>query len=148
MKESIINLFLRDLDKLQEEISSYKDDASIWKIKFEIKNSGGNLALHLIGNLNHFLGAILGNSGYIRLRENEFTNKNINREEIIVQINELKITVKKVLSSLTKQDLEKAYPINVFGNEMKTEYFLIHLFGHLNYHLGQINYHRRLLDKC
>lgn len=75
MKESLIGLFSRDLTKLQEEISAYKDDSSLWKTEPDIKNSGGNLALHLLGNLNHFIGNILGNTGYIRYRENEFNEK-------------------------------------------------------------------------
>jgi len=146
MKTPLIILFKRELNRLKDEISSYSDDAIFWKIENDIKNSGGNLAIHLIGNLNHFVGATLDNSGYNRQRDKEFNDKNVSRELIIEQINALKITLEKVFSSLSQKDLEKKYPIEVFGKPMTTEYFLIHLYGHLNYHLGQINYHRRLLD--
>ncbi len=134
-------LYRRGLDKLNTEILSYKSDAIFWKVEWEIKNSGGNLSIHIVGNLNHFIGAVLGNSGYIRERDKEFSLKDVSREQMTDEIKTLKSVVKRVFSTLT----EKIYSIPVFGEEMTIAYFLIHLFGHLNYHLGQINYHRRLL---
>jgi len=148
MTTSLIILYKRELNRLKDEISAYSDDTIFWKIENDIKNSGGNLTIHLVGNLNHFIGATLGNSGYIRQRNNEFNDKDIPRKLIIDQINTLKIAIDQVLSSLSQEDLANLYPIEVFGKPMTTEYFLIHLYGHLNYHLGQINYHRRLLDNC
>jgi len=147
MTTSLIILYKRELSSLKNEISSYSNDSILWKTNNDIKNSGGNLAIHLLGNLNHFIGATLGKSDYIRQRDKEFSDKNIPRKQITNQINELKVELEEVLSSLTCEGLNKKYPINVFGKEMTTEYFLIHLYGHLNYHLGQINYHRRLLDE-
>ena len=149
MKTSLVQLFIRDIEKLQKEIQLYSKDEIFWKIDNDIKNSAGNLAIHIVGNLNHFIGATLGKSGYIRQREKEFNDKNISRKLIIEQLDALKITIEKVILRLKENDLSDEYPINVFKKEsMTTEYFLIHLFGHLNYHLGQINYHRRLMDKC
>jgi len=149
MKTSLVQLFLRDIEKLQKEIQLYSNDEIFWKTDNDIKNSAGNLAIHLIGNLNHFIGATLGKSGYIRQRDKEFNDKNIQRKLIIQQLDEIKAIIEKVILQLTDNDLFNAYPINVFKNEsMTTEFFLIHLYGHLNYHLGQINYHRRLMDKC
>lgn len=148
MTTSLTILFKRELNRLKNEISAYSDDMNLWKVDNDIINSGGNLALHLIGNLNHFIGATLGNSSYIRQRDSEFNDKSVTRTEIIDQIDELKVTLENVLSTLKKGDLMKNFPIDVFGKPMTTEYFLIHLYGHLNYHLGQINYHRRLLDNC
>ncbi len=146
MTTALIILYKRELNRLKGEISAYSDDTILWKIDKDLKNSGGNLALHLIGNLNHFIGATLGNSGYIRQREKEFNDKNIPREQIADQIDKLKIILESVFSSLTQKDLDKKYSIEVFGKPMTTKYFLLRLYGHLNYHLGQINYHRRLLD--
>lgn len=148
MTTSLTILFKRELNRLKNEISAYSDDMNLWKVDNDIINSGGNLALHLIGNLNHFIGATLGNSSYIRQRDSEFNDKSVTRTEIIDQIDELKVTLENVLSTLKKGDLMKNFPIDVFGKPMTNEYFLIHLYGHLNYHLGQINYHRRLLDNC
>ncbi|MBK1894707.1 DinB family protein [Chryseobacterium paridis] len=144
--ESLKSLYTRDLSKLKTEIEAYQNEESIWKIDGNILNSSGNLCLHLVGNLSHFIGAILGNSGYIRNRELEFSLKDIPRAELIIQIeNTIKI-VNSSLDKLTQVDLEKEYPIEPLGYKMSTEYFLIHLIAHLDYHLGQINYHRRLMD--
>lgn len=146
MKESLQSLFSRDLQKLKTEIESYQREENIWKIDKDISNSAGNLCLHLVGNLNHYIGMTLGNSGYIRNREIEFALKDIPKAKLIQQIDKTIEMVSLTLESLSIEDLQKEYPAEPLGYPMTTEYFLIHLFGHLNYHLGQINYHRRLLD--
>ena len=146
MLESLNVLFARDLRKLKKEISSYTTEENIWLSATNVNNSAGNLTLHLIGNLKHFIGAVLGNTGYIRKRELEFTIKNVPINEINDGIDETIVMVNDVLTQLTTVDLEKNYPIEVFRKPMTTEFFLLHLSTHLNYHLGQINYHRRLLD--
>jgi len=146
MKPILIQLFQRDLEKLKTEITSYKDEKKIWEVSGEIKNSAGNLCLHICGNLQHFIGAVLGNSGYARDRDSEFSRKNVPVEEMQKDIDETIVIIKKTLMELDESKLEEPYPINVFGNEMTTGFFLAHLTTHLNYHLGQINYHRRLLD--
>ncbi|WP_185145447.1 DinB family protein [Chryseobacterium indoltheticum] len=145
MTESIKSLFTRDLNQLKKEIESYQNEEAIWKIDKDILNSAGNLSLHLVGNINHFIGSILGNSGYVRNRELEFSLKNIPKTELILQIEKTIEVVHSSLDQLSEEDMNKEYPIQALGYPMTTEYFLIHLFGHLNYHLGQINYHRRLL---
>jgi len=144
--ESLKSLYTRDLNKLKTEIEAYQNEEAIWKIDKNILNSGGNLCLHLVGNLNHFFGAILVNSGYVRNREEEFSLKNIPKSELIIQVEETLNDVISTLNQLSEEDLKKTYPIELLGYTMTTEYFIIHLFGHLGYHLGQINYHRRLLD--
>jgi uncharacterized damage-inducible protein DinB len=133
MKEDLRKLFLRDLDKLEKEINAYRHESSIWLIDQEILNSAGNLCKHLTGNLKHFIGHILGETGYIRDREAEIAST---KEAINLTFDQL---------DATKMQLK--YPIDVFGHEMTVQYFLFHLMSHLNYHLGQINYHRRLLDR-
>jgi uncharacterized damage-inducible protein DinB len=144
--QSLKSLYTRDLNKLKTEIESYQNEEALWKVDKDILNSGGNLCLHLIGNLKHFFGAILANSGYVRNREEEFSLKNIPKSELIQQVEETLNVVISTLDQLSEEDLAKEYPIEPLGYKMTTEYFLIHLFGHLSYHLGQINYHRRLLD--
>lgn len=138
-------LFARDLDKAIEELKAYTKEEQLWMVKGEIANSGGNLLLHICGNLRHFIGSVLGDSGYIRRREDEFGLKDVKRSEIISELKTTEKMIKEVLSTLESDKLEETFPINVFGNEMTTEFFLMHLYGHLNYHLGQINYHRRLV---
>jgi len=140
------NLFQRDLEKLKSEITSYKDEKKMWEVTGDLSNSAGNLSLHICGNLQHFIGSVLGISGYKRDRDSEFSRKNIPMDEMIRKIDHTIFTVKKTLNELDVNKLEEIYPINVFGKEMTTGFFLAHLTTHLNYHLGQINYHRRLLD--
>lgn len=146
LTKTLIKIFTRDLNKLKIEIDAYKREENLWLLDKEITNSAGNLCLHLVGNLNHFIGAILGDSGYIRQRNLEFSLKNVLKTELLQQIDDTMQLVENVLVKLTAEDLEKQYPINVFKEPMSTEYFLVHLTTHLSYHLGQINYHRRLID--
>ncbi|KMQ70028.1 DinB superfamily protein [Chryseobacterium sp. FH2] len=146
MTESLKSLYARDLNKLKTEIESYQNEKSLWETDKNILNSGGNLCLHLVGNLNHYVGAILGNSGYVRNRELEFSLKNIPKTELTEKVEGTLDIVIKTLNQLNGNDLEKEYPLEALGYKMTTGYFLTHLFGHLSYHLGQINYHRRLLD--
>jgi Protein of unknown function (DUF1572) len=138
-------LFERDLNRLVKEIESYETEESLWLIKDGINNSGGNLALHLVGNLRTYIGKNLGSFDYIRNRKAEFSSKNIPKATLLTMIEETKSIVLKSLESLTVNSLEEIYVEEVLGYEMTTQYFLIHLYGHLNYHVGQINYHRRLL---
>jgi uncharacterized damage-inducible protein DinB len=144
--ETLTQLFARDFETLESEIFAYSTEENLWIKEPGINNSAGNLGLHLAGNLAHFLGAILNNSGYIRDREFEFNGK-VDRDELINRIRDSRKTVRETLDNLTPEDFSKTYPLQPFGFEMSTEYFLIHLYSHFSYHLGQINYHRRLLDK-
>ena len=118
----------------------------MWKIKGEISNSAGNLSLHLVGNLQHFIGKELGGMNYKRLRELEFSVKNVSRETLISQIENTKEIINKTLDGLDEMQLQAQYPILVFENKTSTEFFLLHLASHLSYHLGQVNYHRRLVN--
>jgi hypothetical protein len=145
---SLAKLIERDLNRLSAEINSYKNEEVIWLAEGEINNSAGNLTLHLCGNLQHFIGAIIGKSGYVRDRESEFSVKNIPKAEVLEAIESTKAIVNQTLQRIPESTLNYPYPVRVFdGKDMSTLFFLIHLQGHLNYHLGQINYHRRLLDK-
>jgi uncharacterized damage-inducible protein DinB len=143
--ETLKSLFNRDLNKLRIEIESYQSENQLWTIDKNISNSAGNLCLHLIGNINTYIGAELGKTGYIRDRPLEFSLKDIPKSELISKIDETILIVNKTIDSLTEADLEAIYPQIVFEKEMTTGYFLVHLSTHLAYHLGQINYHRRLV---
>jgi uncharacterized damage-inducible protein DinB len=144
--ESTSKILLRDLDKLEKEISLYPTLNSLWEVRGEIKNPGGNLCLHLCGNLQHFIGAILGNSGYVRNREKEFSLTGLSTKDLVREVITTKEAIKNAMAKMDPAQLEKNYPILVFEEPMTTMYFLIHLTAHLEYHLGQINYHRRLLS--
>ncbi len=144
--DTLIQLFERDLYRLINEIGLYKEEATIWKIEKGISNSTGNLTLHLIGNLNTYIGKELGGTGYVRNRELEFSTKFVKRDLLIEQLNATLEMIKATLSALSNKDLMQEYPILVFTEKTTTEYLLVHLTTHLTYHLGQINYHRRLIE--
>lgn len=143
--ETLKILFNRDLNKLKFEIESYEYENQMWAVNNDISNSGGNLCLHLIGNLNTYIGAEIGKTGYIRNRPLEFSSKDIPRSELIKKIEDTIIVVNNALEILNEKDLNAIYPQIVFEKEMTTGFFLVHLSTHLAYHLGQINYHRRLI---
>lgn len=143
--ETLKTLFNRDLNKLKSEIELFEKENEIWHIQKGITNSAGNLCLHIIGNLNTYIGAEFGKTGYIRNRALEFSLKDVPRAELINKIEETIVTVNNVLNSISEEDLKKEYPLLVFDAKTSTEFMLVHLTTHLAYHLGQINYHRRLL---
>jgi hypothetical protein len=145
--KTLAAIFNRDLTRLKKEIELYKNESTIWETDQAVSNSAGNLCLHLLGNLNTYIGAEFGKTGYIRDRPLEFTLKNVPAASLIEQIDGLIQVIKHSLEILTEEDYQQLYPIQVFDEPCTTEYLLIHLTCHLNYHLGQINYHRRLLDR-
>jgi hypothetical protein len=146
MLTSLRSLFKRELTKLQVEVEAYSSEAALWRVQGKISNSGGNLCMHLVGNLNTYIGAKLGGTGYVRDRPFEFAGRDIPRTTLIPQIQAVIQTVDHTLSLLVPEDLEKDYPEPVNNGTVSTGFFLLHLAMHLSYHLGQINYHRRLLD--
>lgn len=146
IKEALLEIFERDLGKLKEEISLYDPENKLWKVDRQISNSGGNLALHLIGNLNHFIGATLGNTGYIRERDKEFSEKDVPAQQLLQAIDATIIIVRDTLNNMAPEDFEKIFPLEKHGQVVKTDFMLLHLLAHLEYHLGQINYHRRLVE--
>ncbi|WP_020569990.1 DinB family protein [Neolewinella persica] len=140
-------LLQRDLTRLHDEISAYTSEANLWITGGEITNSGGNLCLHLVGNLNTFICGELGHSGYIRDRPAEFNTKNIPRETLLRQVLETRELVDQTLANLPTDSLDEVYSVQLRPEKMTTGYFLTHLAMHLSYHLGQVNYHRRMLDE-
>jgi len=139
-------LFKRDLSNLKVEIESYTAYAKMWETTDSIKNSAGNLSLHLVGNLNHFIGKGLSNTSYKRDRAFEFSCNFMEKEELLQHIDDVIIVVDKGLSQLPEDRLQQDFPIQIWDKKVSTLFFLLHLHSHLTYHLGQINYHRRFLD--
>ncbi|HEY0243952.1 MAG TPA: DUF1572 family protein [Mucilaginibacter sp.] len=144
--ETLKTLFYRDLVKLKTEIELYRDEKKIWYVEKSIANSAGNLCLHLVGNLNTYIGAGLAKTNYVRERPLEFSLKDIPKAELIKKIEETIVVVENGLSSLNENQLNENFPMIIWDKPTEMGYTLVHLITHLNYHLGQINYHRRLLD--
>lgn len=144
-QNTLITLFDLNLKKLISEIEHYNNDEDLWRIEKNISNSAGNLTLHIIGNLNTYIGKEIGKTNYIRNRDLEFSDKNISRKDLIKNIHETIKMINYSLKTLKSEDYKKEYPVIVFSEMTSTEYLLVHLVAHLTYHLGQINYHRRLI---
>jgi hypothetical protein len=145
MENYLIELFERDLLKLKAEIVNFKDESNIWRKADGISNSAGTLVLHLLGNVNYTVGALLGGNGYVRNREQEFSLTNVPREKLIADIESAIDAVKKGLQNVDQAKLDETYPLEIVGQK-NTAYYLTFFYGHLNYHLGQINYLRRILE--
>ena len=143
----LLSHFEKDIKKLIEEISLYKNESDLWLLKGDVKNSPGTLALHIAGNLKHFIGAQLGKTGYVRERDKEFSDRNVSKENLLKGLNEALAVVKNAFSKLTDTDLQKDFPIPFLEKVRPTIEILFILYGHLNYHLGQVNYHRRLMPQ-
>lgn len=145
LAQTLQHLLVRDLNKLKGELEQYTREADIWKTEKQISNPAGNLCLHLVGNLNTYIGAVLGNTGYVRHRDLEFSLRDVPRQELIEKVNGTIAMLEKVMPSITDDQLKEEYPMLVMAEKTSTEFFLVHLAAHLGYHLGQVNYHRRLV---
>jgi uncharacterized damage-inducible protein DinB len=146
MKDTLKKLIIRDLEKLKQEIEAYQNEEKLWYIEQSILNSAGNLCLHLVGNLNTYIGAEFGKTGYVRNRPDEFALKNVPRAELVDKIEKTITVIEQTFDILSDEQLSEEYPGDKFLEDVTTGYFFTHLAMHLSYHLGQVNYHRRLLD--
>jgi len=146
LNQVLQSLYIRDLTKLKQELELYVNEAAIWKTDKQIANTAGNLCLHLVGNLNTYIGATLGKTGYIRNRDLEFSQKDVSREELIQKVEATIRMIENIMPTVSAATIQQEYPMLVLAEKTSTEYFLVHLAAHLSYHLGQVNYHRRLLD--
>lgn len=138
--------YLRDLFKVKEELLAYSDEKIIWILVPGINNSTGTLSLHIAGNLLHFIGATLGKTGYVRERDQEFALRNISRNDLIHQLDQAIHVIQNVLPGLSDEELEQNFPLEKHGQVVTVHHMLVHLLAHLSYHLGQINYHRRMIS--
>ena len=146
MINAFIKIYDRDLDRLKKEIELFNDENNLWRITGNVKNAAGNLCLHLVGNLNTYIGKNMGHSGYVRDRDAEFNLKNLPKKNLVQQVAETKEMVLSTLKNMTEDDLKQNHVEKIFDYEMTNEFFLLHLASHLSYHLGQINYIRRILE--
>ena len=143
MQSIIQTVITRELRAIRREIEAYPDDASVWRALPGQPNTGGTLALHAAGNIQHFFGAILGRDGYKRDRDAEFARRDVPRGELLKGLDAAISSVERTLPKVDDAMLAKPYPEPIAKRTVSTEVFLVHLATHLAYHLGQIDYHRR-----
>jgi len=143
MNEILASFWERDIRTLIGEINQFKSEENLWKIHGSIKNSAGNLALHIAGGSNFLIGTTLANTGYVRNRDLEFAQKGVPQKDLIAGLEALIPMIGQTVRSI---DLEAAYP-RMFDNKQVTNgYLLVILLTHLSYHTGQVNYLRRMID--
>ena len=145
LSNELAALFARDLTRLIQELNAFPDTASVWKTAPGVSNAAGTLALHLEGGLRHFIGWQLGKIAYKRDRPLEFSARGVELKELIARLEAVKTSIPAVIAALPDADLGAIYPENVTGTPMTTRQWLIHLYGHLGYHLGQVDYLRRFV---
>lgn len=143
--ETIRHVLARDLRAVAREVDAFPDDDALWRSAPGVTNSAGTLALHLAGNLEHFVGAVLGRTGYVRDREAEFSTRDLTRAEVRGRIEAAAKSVEATLAQLESAQWDAEYPVPVGGRSIGTGVFLVHLATHLAYHLGQVDYHRRMV---
>jgi hypothetical protein len=143
--DEFAELFRRDLTRLIQELQAFPDDETLWRCLPGVSNPAGNLALHLEGNLREFIGRQLGRVSYQRQRDAEFRSQGVGRVELVKRIEAVRSLIPGVLSGLAEDTLQATHPENVVGAPRSTREVLTSLHGHLNYHLGQIDYLRRIL---
>ena len=143
MSEEVRRLLARELAAFEREVLMFPDDESLFRTLPGVTNSAGNLALHVCGNLKHFVGAVLGETGYARNREAEFAARSGRREDVARELRETREVVSATLARLPKEALERTYPKPVGELTLPCGLFLVHLAVHLGFHLGQAGYLRR-----
>ncbi|HJQ20442.1 MAG TPA: DinB family protein [Gemmatimonadaceae bacterium] len=146
VRDSIGALLVRELRAVQREIDAYPDEASVWRALPGVPNTGGTLALHLAGNIQHFVGAILARDGYVRDRDAEFARRDVPRSALRADLDRAIASVQRTIGALRDDQLLAPYPEPIAKRTVTTPVFLLHLLAHLAYHLGQIDVHRRAVS--
>lgn len=142
---TIAAVICRELGAIERELGAYQSEDQIWAVPAGLPNSGGTLALHAAGNLQHFIGAVLGGTGYVRDRDAEFSRRDVPRAELIAELQRATDAVRRTLPSLNPAQFEESYPLPVANRRVNTGEFMAHLATHLAYHVGQIDFHRRVV---
>ena len=144
--ELVRKALIEELETLRDEVRQAAEsltDQQLWQKPIEPGNSVGNLILHLTGNLNHFVGAQLGGSGYVRDREREFSDsERLPRQSLLANLDKAVATFRKIVSGLNADQLAATHPTEKFGSVLKT---LVHLVAHFALHRGQVSYILRMI---
>ncbi|HEY7307925.1 MAG TPA: DinB family protein [Gemmataceae bacterium] len=140
---------IEELEQLRDQVRTLAEPLSereFWTKPLDPGNSVGHLVLHLTGNLNYFVGAQLGGSGYVRDREREFTETQLpSKGDALQKLDDAVTMFRKVVSGLSAEQLAAAHPETRFGVVMNA---LIHLLAHFALHRGQMSYIVRLVKSA
>ena len=141
--EHIHHIMVRELRGMKNELLAYQDEGDIWRSVPGLPNTAGTVALHVAGNLQHFVGAQLGKSGYVRDREAEFGRRDVPVSEMVKELDRTVAALDAAFAKLEEEAMDRPFPQEIAGVRPTVGEFLVHLVAHLAYHLGQIDYHRR-----
>jgi len=143
LRAALLVSVTRELRAIKRELEAYPDNASVWRVVPGLPNTGGTLALHLAGNVQHYFGAVLSHTGYRRDRDAEFARRDVPRTELLADIDAAISAAERALKHLSDDVVAAPFPEPVAKRTIPTSAFLVHLAVHLGYHLGQLDYHRR-----
>jgi len=143
--EHIHHIMVRELRGMKNELLAYEDEGDIRRSVPGLPNTAGTIALHVAGNLQHFVGAQLGKSGYVRDRDAEFGRREVSVAEIVDELDKTIAALDATFARLEEKAMDRPFPQEIAGVRPTVGEFLVHLVAHLAYHLGQIDYHRRCI---
>jgi hypothetical protein len=141
----IAGVIRRELRALERELNAYQSEDQLWVLPEGLPNSGGTLALHIAGNLRHFIGTVLGGDSYVRDRDAEFARRDVPRAELVAELRLADKSVRETLGALDPAKFNEPYPLPVLNRRLRTGDFMLHLATHLAYHIGQVDFHRRIV---
>jgi hypothetical protein len=140
----LADIFTRDLTRLAQELKAFPGTDAVWRTFPGITNAAGTLTLHLEGNLMEFVARQLGGVAYVQDRPAEFSTRGVALADLIARAERLVETIPPIVARVRAESLSSVYPDSAMGQGMSVGQFLIHLLAHLSYHLGQIDYLRRM----
>ena len=143
----IVAVICRELRAVERELNAYQTEEQVWLVPDGLPNSGGTLALHIAGNLRHFIGAVLGGDSYVRDRDAEFSKRGVSRAELIGELRSAEKAVRDVMPRLDPAKWNEPYTLPVLNRRLNTGDFMLHLATHLAYHAGQVDFHRRIVTR-
>lgn len=143
MSGELAALFARDLARWRRQVEAFPDTPSLWMKAPGVTNAAGTLALHVEGNLREYVGRLLGGVPYVRDRDREFSGRAVDQAELVWRLEDLRTLVPRIIAGLTTVQLQATYPEPHDGALLSTRRFLLHLYGHASYHLGQVDVLRR-----
>lgn len=151
LNSTLIQDFTRNFQTSAKKIHGLIDpltEEQIWTKPYPYGNSIGNLVLHLTGNLNFYLGAEIGGTGYVRNRPLEFAETSrIAKNELLDRFDEAIAIVAMVLQKQTENDWGKAYSakgLEEIGDRLS---MILQCAAHLYHHTGQMMYLVKELER-
>jgi uncharacterized damage-inducible protein DinB len=119
-----------------------------WRKPYPYGNSVGHLVLHLTGNLNYYIGARVAETGYVRDRDREFTDKQPpSKEEALGAFDRTIAMVVATIQKQTASDWGKAYTADREPEAANRFQIFVRSVGHAYHHVGQIVYLSRELAR-